>query len=68
MEELINGLVAKVGLDKAMAEKVVAFLKEHADDLPKWLASAGVSSSLAGKLPGGLGDALGGFMGRKDGR
>ncbi|HWN72075.1 MAG TPA: hypothetical protein VNM90_30760 [Haliangium sp.] len=66
MEELINGLVSKVGLDKNMAEKVVAFLKEHADDVPKWLASAGVGSSLAGRLPGGLGDALGGFLGKKD--
>lgn len=66
MEELINGLVAKVGLNKDMAEKVVAFLKEHADEVPKWLASAGVGSALAGHLPGGLGNALGGFLGKKD--
>jgi hypothetical protein len=66
MEELINGLVTKVGLSKDMAQKVVAFLQEHADDVPKWLASAGVSESLAGRLPGGLGNALGGILGKKD--
>ena len=30
-------------------------VKEHADEVPKWLASSG----LADKLPGGLGDKLG---------
>jgi hypothetical protein len=55
MEDFIEGLVAKVGLDRATAEKVVAFVKEHADEVPKWLASSG----LADKLPGGLGDKLG---------
>jgi hypothetical protein len=55
MEDFIQGLVQKVGLDRATAEKVVAFVKEHADDVPKWLASSGI----ADKLPGGLGDKLG---------
>ena len=54
MEELIAGLTEKVGIDKETAEKVVAFLKDHADDVPGWLAKAGI----ADKLPGGLGDLL----------
>tara|TARA_R110002073_G_scaffold300298_1_gene467606 strand:+ start:22848 stop:23012 length:165 start_codon:yes stop_codon:yes gene_type:complete len=54
MEELISGLTEKVGIDKATAEKVVAFLKDHADEVPGWLAKAG----LADKLPGGLGKLL----------
>lgn len=51
MDELISGLTEKVGLDKATAEKVIAFLKENASQVPGWLAKAGV----ADKLPGGLG-------------
>lgn len=51
MEELLAGLVEKVGLDKDTAEKVIAFLKDNADDLPGWLAKAGI----ADQLPGGLG-------------
>ena len=59
MEELIEGLIAKVGLDKDKAEKVVSFLKENASKVPEWLASSGA----LGKLPGGLGDKLGGMLG-----
>jgi hypothetical protein len=51
MDELINGLTEKVGLDKETAEKVIAFLKEHADEVPGWLAKAGLED----KLPGGIG-------------
>lgn len=51
MEEMIAKLVDKVGLDKATAEKVASFIKEHADDIPRWVASAGLKD----KLPGGLG-------------
>ena len=54
MNELIEKLTTQVGLDPKMAEKVVAFLKEHADEVPGWLAKAGV----ADKLPGGLGKFL----------
>jgi len=55
MEAFVEGLMSKVGLDRATAEKVVAFVKDHANDVPKWLAQSGV----ADKLPGGLGDKLG---------
>ncbi len=54
MEELLKGLTEKVGIDMATAEKVVAFLKDNASEVPGWLAKAGV----ADKLPGGLGDLL----------
>lgn len=55
MEELLNGLVSKCGIDKATAEKVIDFLKEHASDVSKFIADRG----LLDKLPGGLGDTLG---------
>ncbi len=51
MDDLIEGLTEKVGIDKETAEKVVAFLKENASEIPALLAKAG----LADKLPGGLG-------------
>ncbi len=56
MEELINQLVTKVGIDRATAEKVANFLKDNASQLPKWLGQSGI----ADKLPGGLGGMLGG--------
>ncbi len=55
MEEFVAKMVDKVGIDKATAEKVVAFLKEHAADAVKLLQEHGI----ADKLPGGLGDKLG---------
>ena len=55
MEDFVAKMSEKVGIDKATAEKVVAFLKDHADDAVKFLQSSGV----ADKLPGGLGDKLG---------
>jgi len=62
MDGLINQLVSKVGIDKATAEKVVNFLKENADQVPKWLGSAGI----ADKLPGMLGGMFGGDKDKKD--
>ncbi len=56
MDELVNQLVSKVGIDKATAEKVVNFLKENVTQVPKWLGQAGI----ADKLPGGLGGMFGG--------
>jgi hypothetical protein len=55
MDELIQKMVDKVGIDKGTAEKVMAFLKDHAEDAVKYLQTSGV----ADKLPGGLGDKLG---------
>ncbi len=55
MDEFLNKMVDKVGIDKATAEKVMAFLKDNAGDAVKYLQSSGI----ADKLPGGLGDKLG---------
>jgi hypothetical protein len=55
MDEFLNKMSEKVGIDKATAEKVMAFLKDHADDAVKYLQSSGI----ADKLPGGIGDKLG---------
>jgi hypothetical protein len=58
MDELIQGLVSKVGLDEAQAKKVVSFLQDNADQIPKWLGSLG---SVTGALGiGGDEDLLGG--------
>ncbi len=59
MEELIQNLADKVGLDRATAEKVADFIKDNASSIPGWIASSG----LADKLPGGLGDQIAGFLG-----
>lgn len=63
MEEIIKGLTEKVGLDQETAEKVVAFLMEHKDQLPALLAKSGLEDklpeSIKGKIPGGFGGLLG---------
>lgn len=58
MEDFVNKLVEKVGIDKATALKVVDFIKDHADDAMKLLKDHKVLD----KLPGGLGDKLGGLF------
>jgi len=60
MEEFVQKMVDKVGIDKATAEKVIAFLKDHADDAMHLLGKSGLD--LKHKLPGGLGDKLGGLF------
>ena len=63
MDAIINGLIEQVGLDKETAEKVIAFLKEHADELPALLAKSGLADQLpegiADKIPEGLGGLFG---------
>ena len=59
MEELINKMVEKVGIDRATAEKVAAFLKEHAADVPRWL-QGDAAQGMLDKAKGGLGGMLGG--------
>lgn len=48
MEELINKLVEKTGVSEETAKKVAEFIKEHADEIPKWIGKSG----LADKIPG----------------
>lgn len=55
MDELIQQLVSKVGLDEEKATAVVAFLQENASKVPEWLAGSDLLESLKDKLPGGLG-------------
>ncbi len=55
MDEFVQKMVDKVGIDKATAMKVIEFLKDHADEAVQDLQKSG----LADKLPGGLGDKLG---------
>lgn len=55
MEDFINKMSEKVGIDKSTAAKVMDFLKDHADEAVAYLQKSGV----ADKLPGGLGDKLG---------
>lgn len=58
MDDFVNKMVDKVGIDKATAEKVVSFLKDHAGDAVALLQKSGV----ADRLPGGLGSKLGGLF------
>jgi hypothetical protein len=55
MDELIQQLVQKVGLDEEKATQVVEFLKENAAKIPEWLGDSGLLESIKDKLPGGLG-------------
>lgn len=55
MEEMIQQLVQKVGLDEEKAAQVVEFLKENAAKIPEWLGGSDMLESLKDKLPGGLG-------------
>jgi len=55
MEDIMNKLVEKTGIDKATAQKVIDFLHEHKEDVLKALEK----STLKDRLPGGLGDKLG---------
>jgi hypothetical protein len=59
MNELVNKLVEKVGLDGDTAQKVVDFLKEHASEVPGWLASEG-GQNVLDKIKGELGGLFGG--------
>jgi hypothetical protein len=58
MEEFIQKLTSKVGVDRETAQKVFEFLKENVSQLPRWFGGEG--GSVADKLKGGIGGALGG--------
>ncbi len=55
MDEMVQQLVQKVGLDEEKAAAVVAFLKENVGKIPEWLGGSDMLESLKDKLPGGLG-------------
>ena len=58
MEDIVAKLTEKVGIDKATAEKIIAFLQDHKEDVIKALQSSAVKDH----LPGGLGDKIGGLF------
>ena len=58
MEDLVNKMVEKVGIDRATAEKVLAFLKEHSGEVVAWVQSE-AGQQAVGKLTGGLGGLFG---------
>jgi hypothetical protein len=57
MDELVNQLVERVGLERETAQKVADFLQEHASDVPRWLAKNETIKGLIDKF--GLGNVLG---------
>ena len=56
MQEMVNGLMKKVGLSEDQAKQVVAYVKENAHKIPEWIGKNDMAKDLAGKLPGGMGD------------
>jgi nucleoid DNA-binding protein len=56
-DQLVSLLVSKVGLDQQKAEQAVDTVLDFFKNNPEQV------SSLLGKLPGGLGDKLGGMLG-----
>jgi hypothetical protein len=56
MEEFIQQMIEKVGIDRATAEKVIAFLQEHAADLPALLGKAGGAEGLLDQAKGLFGN------------
>lgn len=63
MDQLIDLLKEKTGIDDATADKVASFIKEHASELPAMLMGGGDSKD---NPMGGLMDAAKGFLGNKD--
>lgn len=55
MEDFIAKLTAKVGISEEQAKKVFEFLRENADQIPKWLGNIEAVKDLKEKLPGGIG-------------
>jgi hypothetical protein len=58
MEEFLAKMSERCGIDRSTAEKVMEFLKDHAEDAVKYIDGSGIAS----KLPGGLGDKLKGLF------
>jgi hypothetical protein len=50
MDDFVDKMVQKVGIDRSTAEKVIEFLKDHAKDAIEYLEK----SHLKDRLPGPL--------------
>ena len=51
VEDFVQKMVDKVGVDKDTAMKVIKFLEEHSTEALQYLEKSGIKD----KLPGGLG-------------
>jgi len=58
MEEFLQNMIDKVGIARASAENVLALLDDHAG----YAVTLRSTSGLTDRLPGGLGDKLGGRL------
>jgi hypothetical protein len=57
MQELINDLCAKTGIDQATAQKVAIYLKDNITKVPQLLgAEGGGVKGVVGSVAGKLGD------------
>ncbi len=63
MDELLAGLMSKVGLSEEQAHKVIEFLKENADQIPQWLAATGLDDKIRDVIPDSVEDQLEGALG-----
>lgn len=63
MEQLINLLKEKTGIDDATADKIANFIQEHAAELPAMLMGNGDNK---GNPMEGLMDAAKGFLGNNE--
>lgn len=50
MEQLINDICTRTGIDKATAEKVAVYVKENIGRLPALLAGAGEAHGVKGVI------------------
>lgn len=64
MDQLIEQLCAKTGIDRATADKVAQFIKNHAHEIPQWISQA--KSGEGGNVMDQAKGLLGGFMGGDD--
>lgn len=55
MEQLINDICEKTGIDRSTAEKVAGYLKDNATKLPQLLGQQGGPGGIASKLGGMVG-------------
>ena len=55
MEDLVEGMIEKCGVNKEQAEKVVDYLQENAPKVLEWLQSSGAAEKVKDMLPGGIG-------------
>jgi hypothetical protein len=65
MDEMMQQLMAKTGIDEATATKVVGFVQENWDDVVKWIGGEKLDDvkERAGEVFGDVKDKLSGMFG-----